>query len=784
MALLGLVAPLINTTRYSGKIKDALESSLGRKVSVGKAHFTLFSGPGFSLENVTISEDPRYGIEPFAYVPTLQARVRLDKLLFGQIRFASLRLVGPSLNIVRQADGTWNIVRLLERMGAPRHAPLNLFPSFEVSDGRVDFKLQNRKTTLYISESDLSIYPERSGKVYFQFSGSPARTDRAGNGFGHFRGNASWLLNSPGGTANQLDANLSLDPSDLSELTTLVEGHDVGVHGAVSSSLHMAGPMNDLKANGQLRLNDVHRWDLLPASGEDWTIHYTGDLDLLAHRLDLRTAPLRARETTPVTMRVLVNSFLARPSCAVVAELKNAPLESLLPLALRMGVPLPNDARIRGALDGAVGYSTDGGWAGGLEIKNAEAILSGAPPLRSAATSVTIAGDRIRFAPAEVLTTGGSSLRLAGDYDVARQQTIASFKAVDVPFHDLKSTLGSWFGTLPSLQAFRTGDVTGEFTYSQREGALTASGSPAPPLWAGRFEFANSTVDIPGLALPLQHAHGRASFNNAIFDLDRLTAVLGKESIRASYRYNLLAKHKERVRIEVPSAELSEIESAMRPVFEPQGIWARLRFTRRVTPAWLAARDVEGDLAVQQLSVDGMPVGSLHSDFSWQGTTVEFGTLALTLPQGKVDADGTVNLVSDEPRYSFLARTSGFHWKNGSLTADAEIHSHGTGAGAIRNLSADGSFEGERVTFSAQNTFDKVAGLFHLSFPDGWPDLRLSELRAEQQQDEWSGNGFTESDGKLLVDLAHDERKMHIVSSLIGEAPPEETPPQGQDPLQ
>ena len=80
------------------------------------------------MENVTISEDPRYGIEPFAYVPTLQARLRLDKLLVGQIRFANLRLVGPFLNLVKANDGTWNIVRLMQRVTAPRHAPLRTQP--------------------------------------------------------------------------------------------------------------------------------------------------------------------------------------------------------------------------------------------------------------------------------------------------------------------------------------------------------------------------------------------------------------------------------------------------------------------------------------------------------------------------------------------------------------------------------------------------------------------------------------------------------------------------------
>ncbi len=281
----GLVAPHLNAARFSGRIQQALESSLGRRVTFGGAHFTIFSGPGFSLEDVTISEDPRYGVEPFAYVPTLEARLRVDKLLLGHIRFSSLRLVEPSLNLVKRTDGNWNIVALIERLSAPRRMPLNLFPAFEVADGRIDFKFGTRKTTLYVLDSDLTIYPERSGKLYIQFSGSPARTDRAGNGFGHLRGTANWYVNPSNAAANQLEADVALDPSNLSELTTLFQGHDVGVHGTISSHARIEGPAGALRIAGELHVEDVHRWDLLPSSGADWHIRYRGDVDLIRHRL-------------------------------------------------------------------------------------------------------------------------------------------------------------------------------------------------------------------------------------------------------------------------------------------------------------------------------------------------------------------------------------------------------------------------------------------------------------------------------------------------------------------
>jgi hypothetical protein len=192
MGLLMAIAPFINAAAFGPAVRRALEISLGRKVDFEKIYFSLFPVPGFSLQSVTIHEDPRYGLEPFAHASGLEVRLRADKLLLGQLRLSTLRLVEPSLNLVKRGDGTWNVVDLVERLSAPRRMPLSLFPAIEVSSGRIDFKLGTRKTTLYIADSDLSIYPERSGRVIVRFSGSPARTDRAGNGFGHLRGTLNW----------------------------------------------------------------------------------------------------------------------------------------------------------------------------------------------------------------------------------------------------------------------------------------------------------------------------------------------------------------------------------------------------------------------------------------------------------------------------------------------------------------------------------------------------------------------------------------------------------------
>ena len=98
----GFAAPHFKIEFARPRIARALERGLGRRVEVGPVHFNLFTGPGFTVDDVTIYEDPHAGIEPFAYVGTLDARVQLLSLFRHKLEFSSLRLGEASINLVRR----------------------------------------------------------------------------------------------------------------------------------------------------------------------------------------------------------------------------------------------------------------------------------------------------------------------------------------------------------------------------------------------------------------------------------------------------------------------------------------------------------------------------------------------------------------------------------------------------------------------------------------------------------------------------------------------------------
>ena len=370
---------------------------------------------------------------------------------------------------------------------------------------------------------------------------------------------------------------------------------------------------------------------------------------------------------------------------------------------------LPNNADLSGAVNGAIGYSNDSGVAGGFAIGKAEAALPGAPTLRAETVHVMVAGDHVHFDPAQI-EAGGREIQMSGNYFFSDQRADAALKTTDFPVNELKPLANSWFGGLAAFSAMSDGRLSGQLNYRQKASEdLAAEETPERP-WSGQFEVSGVSMHVPGIALPLRDTQARVIFNRNSLEVDHLAARLGPRSVRASYRYNLLAKHTERARIEFPVADLAELETALASADRSESLWARLRMLRRSAPAWLNARNLEGDLEVGHLLADGQPIGSLASHFVWQGADLEWTDVSLKLPQGQVRGHGTVNLASSTPEWHFAASATDYPWGGGSLSATGAFASAGAGKDLLRNLEADGSFAGEGLTLTPSDTFENVAG--------------------------------------------------------------------------
>src|SRR5260370_3970683 len=104
-----------------------LAATFGRPVEVAHFGFSIWGGPVFEADSVTVGEDPRFGQEYFLRADRLSARFRWSGLLHARMAVDRRSLSHPSLNLVRSSGGTWNITTWLP--AASSQAPPQLYPS-------------------------------------------------------------------------------------------------------------------------------------------------------------------------------------------------------------------------------------------------------------------------------------------------------------------------------------------------------------------------------------------------------------------------------------------------------------------------------------------------------------------------------------------------------------------------------------------------------------------------------------------------------------------------------
>ena len=178
----GFAAPYVDAGAFRTRVQAALQSALGRPVHIGAVHYSLFTGPGFQVDDVLIDDDPQAGIEPFAHVTSLKASIRLTTLFGGKLAFSTLRLDEPTVNLVRPDSDTWNIQPFVARMIAGHRGSEEGFPDIEVRSGRLNFKFGDTKSVFYVSDADMDVYPRSTGELIVKFVGTPERTDRSAKG--------------------------------------------------------------------------------------------------------------------------------------------------------------------------------------------------------------------------------------------------------------------------------------------------------------------------------------------------------------------------------------------------------------------------------------------------------------------------------------------------------------------------------------------------------------------------------------------------------------------------
>jgi hypothetical protein len=754
LLLIGLVVPYVNADQYGQRLKYSLERALGRQVDIGRVRFSLFKGPGFSVERdqkgpgVVIHEDPAVGLEPIAYVETMEVRPSLLALLGGKFRIASIRLEDASINLVKSgpAEGTgrWNFTSFVDR------SVMSSVPAVHVRNGRINFRFGDTKSIFYLTETDLDISPPGVGAAAgggwnVSCTGQTARTDRTGHGLGLFSLKGHWFV-----APERVDLDLTLDRTGLAEWTTLLRGEAGAVHGLVTSRLHLGGPIHNIGIAGRLTIEDVHRWDLLPPSGQGWPLDVRGTLDLVGQRLELETNSA-GKELLPLSVRLRAADYLSQPNWAVEVKWNRFPLEPLMELAAHMGAQLPPDLRMSGTMDGAMVYARGGRLEGELGFHDTAVITPHSPPLQFEHAYLVLDQGHVRLSPA-VVHTGDDQAGVEADYAIDRNTLDLSIHSDAMKVASLRAQ-----GALPSLpwlEYVKSGQCSGDLHY-RRE---ADKGD-----WTGRLQIADAELPVTGLADPVRFESARLQVDGERVVVDQIVASAGKVAFRGEYRHDPAQARPDRVRLRSETLDAADLEAELLPSLrQDRGLIARA-LGRSSIPEWMKDRALEGTVQIDDLVLDGAHLANVRAGLRWDIARVELDGLQAKLDKAAITGRLIVGLRGAQPTYRLAAKVKGLSWQSGKLDAEGTLETSGTGAGLLANLKSEATFTGSALDFGAAPPWRTVSGSCNLAWS---PRLHVTDLSLKTAEDEtYTGRGAAQEDGRLVILLNNGAKEMKMTGT-------------------
>ena len=265
------ISLVIQYSSVKRKLTAHLETAFGRQVEVGRYSFSLWGGPALEAQSITVAEDARFGHEYFLRAESLRVELSWQRLLLGHVELGALSLTRPSLNLVRNGDGIWNLAEWLPRPAEGHALPSGVGPvrptaeirfrKINIDRGRINFKQGDTKLPFAFTDVEGTVEAEGSGSWRVDLEASPLRAAVPVQQAGTLH-----LTGHVGGTSSRLRPAalvLSWSEASITDVLRLVRSYDYGVFGTVSLSI-TAETQGDawVVLQGRAELRQLHRWDL------------------------------------------------------------------------------------------------------------------------------------------------------------------------------------------------------------------------------------------------------------------------------------------------------------------------------------------------------------------------------------------------------------------------------------------------------------------------------------------------------------------------------------------
>ncbi len=604
----GLALPyLVNADQFRPMLKAELEKSLRRPVELGKLSLTVFP-LAITASDVVIGEDPAFGKErPFAKAESLAVKIDLFSLLRSEVHVDSLRIAKPLVELIRDANGKWNVDSLSSKDDTS--SPLKL-AELRIDGGRVALTTPSHPRAEYHHIDVLLRDYGGSGKSPLSVT---ANLPGADGGSINFDGTVA---------GGNLEGEIQLKDCSVAALERAAGRAKSQFDGQLSGQAKVASAGKDWSAGGQLDL----RSKTLGNTTATFQAEAKGDLTRI-ERFDAKVGQLNLK----------ANGTIDHDRLAIKVNAADAPITELAKLAAGFGVAFAPGMDVQGTLgadltvSGTTAAPTFNGQVRTRNVKVQGGDLK--QPVESPGVVVDFTPEQLRTSPFEVRT---GNTKLSGSLSLTKYASPAPQleAAITIPPSNLSDLID--IAQAYGVEAARGVKATGTAAVEARvTGSLGKSGKLQ---YRGTGSVSGANLQSPQLTKPVAVRQAKLRFEGEAAGVEGLDATVGQTTLtgRLATRGDRLDFALAADKIDVDELRTLLVESKDAPA-------------KSQKPSTLAGR---GTITIGTLKMDRLVLTNVRSTLALEGGQWRFDPLTANVYGGTHTGTILVDQRSAQPVYT------------------------------------------------------------------------------------------------------------------------------------
>jgi AsmA protein len=339
LVIVAVAIPLFfDANSFKPMVQTQAKKALGRDVTLGDISLSIFSG-AVVVKDVSISEDPAFGKEPFVKAKALKVGVELMPLITSrQVNVQSISLEEPEIRLIQTPAGKWNFASLgtaKEKGGSSQPIAVK---DLKITDGELSIVKSGKQSQYHKLNVELQDFTPTSASPFTVSAETP------GGGELKVEGKAG-PLSQTDMTESPVTADVHVKNLDLA--STGVIDPASGISGKIDYDGTIKSDGDKMHSEGKLTADKLKVVKAGAPATVPVTVDYATDMDVKAHHGTLTKGDILIKNSK-AHLTGTIDTKGETPSINARLKGDGLPINDVAGLLPAFGVILPQGSQLQG----------------------------------------------------------------------------------------------------------------------------------------------------------------------------------------------------------------------------------------------------------------------------------------------------------------------------------------------------------------------------------------------------------------------------------------------------